>query len=163
MNNDDFARVAQATIQMNQKSGTLQFDASEFARGASTGAVNPTQVQEVSNAVKNLYENAPMMKYASSMTQIAAQFKNVCLKSSALTPEDIEVALTHIIDSFKTDAPVVDPNSLPFTLTYSTGGSYYGAGVRVFTFNKKWRSVDYFLHMIFSSPSDYSVECCIIV
>lgn len=86
-----------------------------------------------------------MMRFASQLNCIAAQFKNGHMRGTSLSAEEVEGGLTRIVDSLQDIDSEGRGGLLPrevvdnWTLSYSAdgGGGLYGPGVRVFSFKKK--------------------------
>ena len=114
---------------------TLEFDKAEFSRRVDQGfidnyQINPDDEAEVVEAIKS----DPMLVNIGNDNSfmIAAQFKNSNMKTSRLTPQEIEVILTKICDERQFEHlgwPAV------INISYSDDFFMYEKGVRSFCFS----------------------------
>ena len=114
---------------------TAEFDKAEFSRRVDQGfidnyQINPDDEAEVVEAIKS----DPMLVNigSGSSFMIAAQFKNSNMKTSRLTPQEIEVILTKICDEFHEFEHLGWPE---INISYSDDFFLYEKGVRSFCFS----------------------------
>lgn len=117
---------------------TLEFDKAEFSRRVDQDfihsyiyKINPDDEAEVVEAIKT----DPMLANIGSGNSfmIAAQFKNANMKTSRLTPPEIETILTKICDERQFERPgYCWP---PIDISYSDDFFMFEKGVRSFCFS----------------------------
>jgi len=151
-NDEDFMRrVFQLASSRNAASGTLQFDQSEFSRLPNDTQNMPLVTPEILRQVADaLHQSLTTGRYnvilerASSLSFIAAQFKNVAMKGSILEPRVIEAALTKIFDNLQLADSTCDTydelknfRGDKFDFSYSHDSTMAARGVRSFTIKGK--------------------------
>ena len=112
---------------------TLDFDKAEFSRKVDQNfincyQINPDDEAEVVGAIKS----DPMLANmgSGSAFMIAAQFKNSKMKTSSLSPQEIEAILTKICDEKCLGWPAIDT-----CISYSDDFFMFERGVRSFCFS----------------------------